>query len=99
MPYLGKDFDEIRRTVEQTIRDAIAHITPGLNLRIADYAADIWTCPEGRVGPALYGAGADPRRTLMGAGFGVFREYDCCPALARRAYPRRNAVCFTWLRC
>jgi hypothetical protein len=46
MPYLGKNFDEIRRAVEHTIRDAIAHITPGLDLRIADYAADIWACRE-----------------------------------------------------
>jgi hypothetical protein len=44
--YLGRNFDEIRRAVEHTIRDAIAHITPGLDLRIADYASDIWACRE-----------------------------------------------------
>jgi hypothetical protein len=45
-PYLGKSFVEIRDAVEHTIRDAIAHITPGLDLRIADDAADIRACRE-----------------------------------------------------
>ena len=45
-PYLGKTFREIRDSVKGTIRDAVAHITPGLDLRIADYAADIWACRD-----------------------------------------------------
>jgi hypothetical protein len=32
-------FGEIRDAVKNTIRDAVAHITPGMDLRIADYAA------------------------------------------------------------
>jgi hypothetical protein len=43
-PYLGLSFGEIRDAVKNTIRDAVAHITPGMDLRIADYAADIRAC-------------------------------------------------------
>jgi hypothetical protein len=43
-PYLGKNFGEIKSAVEHTIRDAVAHITPGLDLRIADYSADVRAC-------------------------------------------------------
>jgi hypothetical protein len=43
-PYLGMSFGEIRSAVKNTIRDAVAHITPGMDLRIADYAADIRAC-------------------------------------------------------
>jgi len=43
-PYLGMSFGEIRDAVKNTIRDAVAHITPGMDLRIADYAADIRAC-------------------------------------------------------
>jgi hypothetical protein len=43
-PYLGMSFGEFRDAVKSTIRDAVAHITPGLDIRIADYAADIRAC-------------------------------------------------------
>lgn len=44
MPYLGKSFAEIRDAVTDTIRNAVAHIAPNMDLRIADYAADIQAC-------------------------------------------------------
>jgi hypothetical protein len=43
-PYLGMSFAEIKDTVTDTIRNAVAHIAPGMDLRIADYAADIRAC-------------------------------------------------------
>ena len=43
-PYLGMSFGEIRDAVTDTIRNAVAHISPGMDLRIADYAADIRAC-------------------------------------------------------
>ena len=43
-PYLGKSFAEVRDAVTDTIRNAIAHISPNMDLRIADYAADIQAC-------------------------------------------------------
>ena len=43
-PYLGKSFAEIRDAVTDTIRNAVAHISPNMGLRIADYAADIQAC-------------------------------------------------------
>jgi hypothetical protein len=43
-PYLGMSFAEIRDAVTDTIRNAVAHISPGMDLRIADYAADIRAC-------------------------------------------------------
>lgn len=45
-PHLGKSFGEIREAVKGTIRDAIAHLTPGRDLRIADYSADIRACRD-----------------------------------------------------
>lgn len=39
-------FAEIRDTVTDTIRNAVAHISPGMDLRIADYAADIRACRD-----------------------------------------------------
>lgn len=50
-PYLGKSFAEIRDAVTDTIRDAVAHISPGMDLRIADYSADIRACRD--VAPVL----------------------------------------------
>ena len=44
MPYLGKSFAEIRDAVTDTIRNAVAHISPNMDLRIADYAADFQAC-------------------------------------------------------
>lgn len=43
-PYLGKSFAEIREEVTDIIRNAVAHISPNMDLRIADYAADIQAC-------------------------------------------------------
>lgn len=45
-PHLGKSFAEIRDAVQDTIRNAVAHISPGMDLRIADYAADIRACRD-----------------------------------------------------
>jgi hypothetical protein len=45
-PYLGMSFAEIRDAVTDTIRNAVAHISPGMDLRIADYAADIRACRD-----------------------------------------------------
>jgi hypothetical protein len=45
-PYLGKSYAEIRDAVQETIRNAVAHISPGMDLRIADYAADIRACRD-----------------------------------------------------
>jgi hypothetical protein len=50
-PYLGKSFVEIMDAVTDTIRNAVAHISPGMELRIADYAADIRACRD--VAPIL----------------------------------------------
>ena len=44
IPYLGKNFAQIRDAVADTIRNAVAHISPDMDLRIADYAADIQAC-------------------------------------------------------
>lgn len=43
-PYLGMSFAEIRDAMTDTIRNAVAHIAPGMDLRNADYAADIRAC-------------------------------------------------------
>jgi hypothetical protein len=43
-PYLGMSFAEIRDAVTDTIRNAVAHISPGMDLRVADYAADVRAC-------------------------------------------------------
>ena len=45
-PYLGKTFAEIKEAVADTIRNAVAHISPNMDLRIADYAADIRACRD-----------------------------------------------------
>jgi hypothetical protein len=37
-------FAEIRDAVTDTIRNAVAHISPGMDLRVADYAADVRAC-------------------------------------------------------
>jgi hypothetical protein len=43
-PYLGKSFAEVRDLVTGTIRNAVAHIAPNMDLRVADYATDIQAC-------------------------------------------------------
>jgi hypothetical protein len=48
-PYLGKTFADIDTEVVGTIRNAIAHLTPGssgLNSRVADYLDDIHACQK-----------------------------------------------------
>ena len=43
-PYLGKSFADIRDAVTRTIRSAAVHISPKMDLRVADYAADVQAC-------------------------------------------------------
>jgi hypothetical protein len=45
-PYLGKTFAEIKESVSNTIRNAIAHLTPGRGIRVADYLEDIQACRD-----------------------------------------------------
>jgi hypothetical protein len=45
-PYLGKAFAEVETGVRDTIRNAIAHLTPGRDLRVADYLDDIHGCQK-----------------------------------------------------
>jgi hypothetical protein len=45
-PYLGKSFSDIKDSVSDTIRNAVAHLTPGRDVRVADYLADIHACRE-----------------------------------------------------
>ena len=45
MPYLGDRFcRNTGHSVTDTIRNAVAHISPNMDLRVADYAADIQAC-------------------------------------------------------
>ncbi len=43
-PHLGKTFADIKLSVSDTIRNAIAHLTPGRDIRVADYLDDIRAC-------------------------------------------------------
>jgi hypothetical protein len=45
-PYLGKTFAEIKEAVGDTVRNAIAHLTPGRDIRVADYLKDIRACRD-----------------------------------------------------
>ena len=45
-PYLGKTFAEIKESVHETIRNAVVHLTPGRDLRVADYLSDIQACRQ-----------------------------------------------------
>lgn len=45
-PYLGKSFSDIKDSVSDTIRNAVAHLTPGRDVRVADYLGDIHACRE-----------------------------------------------------
>lgn len=45
-PYLGKNFREVRDTFKDVIRNAVAHLTPGLELRVPDYMEDVEKCRE-----------------------------------------------------
>ena len=43
-PYLGMTFGEIDEAIGTTMRNAIAHITPGNGHRVADYLQDVEAC-------------------------------------------------------
>lgn len=43
-PYLGMTFAEIDTAIGQTMRDAVAHITPGKGHLVADYLQDLENC-------------------------------------------------------
>ena len=45
-PHLGKSFQEVREAHEDVIRHAIAHLTPGRDIRVLDYIADVEKCRE-----------------------------------------------------
>ena len=45
-PYLGKTFEEVKTSVEDAIRNAIAHLTPGREIRVADYFQDVGKCRD-----------------------------------------------------
>lgn len=45
-PYLGRTFAEIKGAVENPIRHAVAHLTPGRDIRVADYLADVRACRD-----------------------------------------------------
>lgn len=46
VPYLGKTFGEVQGSVVDTVRNAIAHLTPGRPLRVPDYYDDLSACRE-----------------------------------------------------
>ena len=43
-PYFGLTFEEVKNSVEDTIRDAIAYLTPGREIRVADFFQDVVKC-------------------------------------------------------
>lgn len=45
-PYLGKNYGEVRDAFKDVIRNAVAHLTPGLELRVPDYIEDVEKCRE-----------------------------------------------------
>lgn len=45
-PYLGKAYRDVMDDSRDTIRNAVAHITPGMELLLADYFADVEKCRE-----------------------------------------------------
>jgi len=45
-PYAGLSFREVKDKVEDTIRNAVAHLTPGRDVRVADYLADVQACRD-----------------------------------------------------
>jgi hypothetical protein len=45
-PYLGRSFADIKLSVNDTVRNAIAHLTPGRDIRVADYLDDIQACRD-----------------------------------------------------
>ena len=59
-PYLGKTFAEVQTTVLGTIRNAVAHLTPGGNSRVADHLEDVEACQSDASSP-VHGPGAHQR--------------------------------------
>ncbi len=45
-PYLGMTFDSVKKSVSDSIRNAIAHITPGEDVRVPDYLSDVQACRD-----------------------------------------------------
>jgi hypothetical protein len=45
-PYLGKSFQDVKDTLDDVIRNAVAHLTPGRDLRVPDYMQDVEKCRE-----------------------------------------------------
>ena len=45
-PYLGMTFAEIKGAAENPIRNAVVHLTPGRDIRVADYFADVRACQD-----------------------------------------------------
>jgi len=45
-PFLGKSFQDVKNAHQDVIRNAVAHLTPGRELRIPDYMDDIEKCRE-----------------------------------------------------
>jgi hypothetical protein len=42
----GLSFREFKDQIEDTIRNAVAHLTPGREVRVADYLDDVQACRE-----------------------------------------------------
>jgi hypothetical protein len=45
-PYLGKTFADVKASVDNTIRNAIAHLTPGRDIRDPDKLKDLRSCRD-----------------------------------------------------
>lgn len=45
-PYLGMTFESVKKAVSASIRNAIAHITPTDDVRVADYLHDVQACRD-----------------------------------------------------
>lgn len=44
--YLGMSFQEVKDSFEKVIRNAVAHLTPGRDLRVPDFMEDVERCRE-----------------------------------------------------
>ncbi|WP_211768761.1 hypothetical protein [Kutzneria sp. CA-103260] len=45
-PFLGQTFSEVDTATGRTIRNAVAHLTPGMDPTVADYLGDIHACQQ-----------------------------------------------------
>jgi hypothetical protein len=45
-PFLGKSYQEVKDAFQDVIRNAVAHLTPGRELRVPDYMDDVEKCRE-----------------------------------------------------